>query len=25
VATLQVTYGGRQGGLVELDATIRQG
>jgi ABC-2 type transport system ATP-binding protein len=24
VATLQVTYGGRQGGLVELDATIRQ-
>ncbi len=25
VATLQVTYGGRQSGLVELDATIRQG
>jgi ABC-2 type transport system ATP-binding protein len=24
VATLQVTYGGRHGGLVELDATIRQ-
>jgi ABC-2 type transport system ATP-binding protein len=24
VATLQVTYGGRQGGLVELDASIRQ-
>ena len=24
VATLQVTYGGRQSGLVELDATIRQ-
>lgn len=24
VATLQVTYGGREGGLVELDASIRQ-
>jgi hypothetical protein len=24
VATLQVTYGGRHGGLVELDAAIRQ-
>ena len=25
VATLQVTYGGRQSGLVELDSSIRQG
>jgi len=24
VATMQVTYGGREGGLVELDAAIRQ-